>query len=45
LSEEHNVEGLRAKHAELESESRSLQEKQKALENSVLMLEEKLAIE
>ncbi|MBT0158393.1 hypothetical protein G4O51_00210 [Candidatus Bathyarchaeota archaeon A05DMB-2] len=45
MSEKSEVEKLRDRHAELEAESRSLKEKQKALEDSILILEEKLAIE
>jgi hypothetical protein len=45
LSEQTELEKLRARHSELEAESRSLKEKQKSLENDVLLLEEKIAIE
>jgi chromosome segregation ATPase len=45
MSEQNELEKLQAMRAELEAESRSLKEKQKDLENNVLVLEEKVVVE
>ena len=45
MSEQSELEKLQAMRAELEAESRSLKEKQDDLENSVLVLEEKVVAE
>ena len=45
MSEQKELEKLQALRAELEAESRSLKEKQKELENSLLALEEKVVVE
>jgi hypothetical protein len=45
MSEQNEIEKLRAKRVELEAESRSLKEGQKNLEYSVMVLEERVAIE
>jgi chromosome segregation ATPase len=45
MSEQKELEKLQTMRAELEAESRSLKEKQKELENSLLALEEKVVIE
>jgi predicted nucleic acid-binding Zn-ribbon protein len=45
LSEQNEFEKLKAKHAELEAESHSLKEEQKKMENEVLVLKERIAVE